>query len=118
MIFAEALTTLDEYRQFTKAIKVPVLANLTEFGKTPLFTTDELAKAGVRLALYPLSAYRAMAAAAEHVYRTLREEGTQRSVVDTMQTANGDEVLGYHEYEAKLDELFAEKGMTKKSSRD
>jgi methylisocitrate lyase len=119
MIFAEALTTLDEYRQFTRVIKVPVLANLTEFGKTPLFTTDELAKAGVRLALYPLSAYRAMAAAAEHVYRTLREKGTQRSVVDTMQTREQlYEVLGYHEYEAKLDELFAEKGMTKKSSRD
>lgn len=119
MIFAEALTTLDEYRQFTKAVKVPVLANLTEFGKTPLFSTDELAKAGVRLALYPLSAYRAMAAAAERVYRTLRETGTQRSVVETMQTREQlYEVLGYHEYEAKLDELFAERGMTKKSSRD
>jgi methylisocitrate lyase len=115
MIFAEALTTLDEYRQFTKAINVPVLANLTEFGKTPLFTTDELAKAGVRLALYPLSAYRAMAAAAWNVYRTLREQGTQKSVVDTMQTrAELYEVLGYHEYEARLDELFAEKGLTKK----
>ncbi len=119
MIFAEALTTLDEYRQFTRVIKVPVLANLTEFGKTPLFTTDELAKAGVRLALYPLSAYRAMAAAAENVYRTLREMGTQRSVVDTMQTrADLYEVLGYHEYEARLDELFAEQGLGKKSSRD
>jgi methylisocitrate lyase len=111
MIFAEALTTLDEYRQFTKAINVPVLANLTEFGKTPLFTTEELASVGVRLALYPLSAYRAMAAAAEIVYSTLRNDGTQRAVVDTMQTrAELYEVLGYHEYEAKLDELFAGKG--------
>jgi methylisocitrate lyase len=111
MIFAEALTTLDEYRQFTAAIKVPVLANLTEFGKTPLFTTDELGKVGVRLALYPLSAYRAMAAAAESVYRTLRQDGTQRAVVDAMQTrAELYEVLGYHEYETKLDELFAGKG--------
>jgi methylisocitrate lyase len=111
MIFAEALTTLDEYRQFTAAINVPVLANLTEFGKTPLFTTEELASVGVRLALYPLSAYRAMAAAAEIVYSTLRKDGTQRAVVDTMQTrAELYEVLGYHEYEAKLDELFAGKG--------
>jgi methylisocitrate lyase len=90
---------------------VPVLANLTEFGKTPLFTTDELGKVGVRLALYPLSAYRAMAAAAESVYRTLRQDGTQRAVVDAMQTrAELYEVLGYHEYETKLDELFAGKG--------
>lgn len=118
MIFAEALTTLDEYQQFTRAIKVPVLANLTEFGKTPLFTTDELAGAGIRLALYPLSAYRAMAAAADNVYRTLREKRTQRSVVSTMQTREQlYEVLGYHEYEARLDELFAEKGTTVKPPR-
>ena len=117
--WVDLVSTLDEYRQFTRVIKVPVLANLTEFGKTPLFTTDELAKAGIQLALYPLSAYRAMAAAAEHVYRTLREKGTQRSVVDTMQTREQlYEVLGYHEYEAKLDELFAKKGKTKKSPRD
>lgn len=117
MIFAEALTTLDEYRQFTTAIKVPVLANLTEFGKTPLFTVQELAKAGVRLALYPLSAYRAMAAAAENVYRTLRKDGSQRAVVDTMQTRDElYEVLGYHDYEAKLDELFADKGLTESKS--
>jgi len=115
MIFAEALTTLDEYRQFTNVIKVPVLANLTEFGKTPLFTTQELAKVGVRLTLYPLSAYRAMAAAAQNVYATLRKDGTQKAVVDTMQTRTElYDVLGYHEYEAKLDELFAEKGLTKK----
>src|SRR5210317_1595539 len=85
-IFAEALTTLDEYRQFTDVVKVPVLANLTEFGKTPLFTTDELRGVGVGMALYPLSAFRAMSAAALNVYEALRREGTQESVIDTMQT--------------------------------
>ncbi len=114
-IFAEALTTLDEYRQFTAAIDVPVLANMTEFGKTPLFTTGELGEAGVRMALYPLSAFRAMSAAALKVYRTLRSEGTQESVVDRMQTRSElYDVLGYHDYERKLDELFAESGLTKK----
>ena len=113
IIFAEALTTLDEYKEFTSAIKVPVLANLTEFGKTPLFTTEELAGVGVRLALYPLSAYRAMAKAAEDVYRTLRADGTQKAVVDKMQTRMElYDVLGYHEYEDKLDKLFREKGLT------
>ena len=108
MIFAEALTTLDEYRQFTQALSVPVLANLTEFGRTPLFTTQELGDAGVRLALYPLSASRAMAAAALDVYRTLRRDGTQKAVVDRMQTRDElYDVLGYHAYEQKLDELFA-----------
>jgi methylisocitrate lyase len=108
MIFAEALTTLDEYRQFTRAVRVPVLANITEFGRTPLFTTRELADAGVRLALYPLSAFRAAAQAALNVYRTLRERGTQKDIIGTMQTrAELYEVLGYHEYERKLDELFA-----------
>jgi len=107
MIFAEALTTLDEYRQFTQAVPVPVLGNITEFGKTPLFTTRELADAGVRLALYPLSAFRASAKAALNVYNILRERGTQQDVVDTMQTrAELYEVLGYHEYERKLDQLF------------
>jgi methylisocitrate lyase len=108
MIFAEALTTLVEYRQFTAAIGVPVLANLTEFGKTPLFTTRELADAGVRLVLYPLSAFRAMSKAALNVYAAIREQGTQRSVIETMQT-RGElyTVLGYHDYERKLDELFA-----------
>ena len=111
MIFAEALTTLDEFRQFTDAIKVPVLANLTEFGSTPLFTRDELAGVGVRIALYPLGASRAMAKAADDVYRTIREEGTQQSAVETMQTRMDlYDVLGYQEYEDKLDELFAEKG--------
>jgi methylisocitrate lyase len=108
MIFAEALTTLDEYRQFTARIRVPVLANLTEFGKTPMFTTKELADAGVRLVLYPLSAFRAMSKAALNVYATIRQQGTQQSVIDTMQTrAELYEVLGYHAYEEKLDELFA-----------
>ncbi len=115
MIFAEALTTLDEYRQFTAAITVPVLANLTEFGKTPMFTTSELANVGIRLALYPLSAYRAMSKAAENVYATLRKEGSQRSIIDDMQTREElYDVLGYHEYEDKLDRLFAEKGRTDK----
>jgi methylisocitrate lyase len=118
MIFAEALTTVEEYRQFTATIKVPVLANLTEFGKTPLFTTREMADAGVRLTLYPLSAFRAMSAAAENVYKTLRKEGTQESVVDTMQTRKAlYDVLGYQAYEAKLDELFADGGLTKKPNK-
>jgi len=110
MIFAEALTTLDEYRQFTSEIDVPVLANLTEFGSTPLFTVEELAGAGVRIVLYPLGASRAMAAAAKNVYRAIREDGTQKGVVEVMQTRDDlYEVLGYHAYEDKLDQLFAEK---------
>jgi methylisocitrate lyase len=116
MIFAEALTTLDEYRQFTDAISVPVLANLTEFGRTPLFTTAELAEVGVDMVLYPLSAFRAMSRAAENVYRSLRQDGTQKNVVDSMQTRMElYEVLGYHEYEQKLDELFSEQGLTGKN---
>ena len=108
MIFAEALTTLDEYRQFTAAAKVPVLANITEFGKTPLFSVAELASAGVQLVLYPLSAFRAMSRAAEAVYGALRREGTQQGVLDLMQTrAELYDVLGYHDYERKLDELFS-----------
>lgn len=111
MIFAEALTTLDEYRQFTSAVRVPVLANITEFGKTPLFAVHELGGAGVGLVLYPLSAFRAMSKAAEAVYATIRKEGTQRSVTDRMQTrAELYDVLGYHEYEKKLDELFGREG--------
>jgi methylisocitrate lyase len=107
MIFAEALTSLEEYKQFTAAIRVPVLANITEFGKTPLFTTTELGSVGVRLVLYPLSAFRAMSNAALAVYGALRKEGTQKSVVDLMQTrAQLYDVLGYNEYEKKLDELF------------
>ncbi len=112
MIFAEALTSLDEYRQFTGTIKVPVLANLTEFGKTPLFTMTELAEAGVRMALYPLSAFRAMSKAALQVYETLRAQGTQQASLDDMQTrAELYDVLGYQAYEDKLDELFAESGL-------
>ena len=115
MIFAEALTTLDEYRQFTAAIEVPVLANLTEFGKTPMFTTAELAAAGIRMALYPLSAFRAMSKAAENVYRVLRADGTQKNIVGAMQTREElYEVLGYHDYEDRLDALFAGKRLTGK----
>jgi methylisocitrate lyase len=111
MIFAEALTTLDEYRQFTQAVRVPVLANITEFGKTPLFTVQELGSAGVALVLYPLSAFRAMSKAAEAVYATIRREGTQKSLLDRMQTrAELYDVLGYHEYEKKLDDLFGREG--------
>jgi methylisocitrate lyase len=107
MIFAEALKTLDEYRQFTSAVRVPVLANITEFGQTPLLTTTELGSVGVRLVLYPLSAFRAMSQAALAVYGALRAQGTQKSVLNLMQTrAELYEVLGYHDYERKLDELF------------
>jgi methylisocitrate lyase len=107
MIFAEALTTLAEYRQFTQTVKVPVLANLTEFGKTPLFTVTEMADAGVSLALYPLSAFRAMSQAALAVYSEIRSKGTQQGVIDRMQTRTElYDVLGYHEYEQKLDQLF------------
>ncbi|MCU0975701.1 MAG: methylisocitrate lyase [Steroidobacteraceae bacterium] len=108
MIFAEALTTLDEYREFTRSVRVPVLANITEFGKTPLFTVSELGEAGVALVLYPLSAFRAMSKAALEVYTSLRRDGTQSAVIDRMQTrAELYDVLGYHDYEKKLDELFA-----------
>ncbi len=107
MIFAEALTTLEEYREFTAQVRVPVLANITEFGKTPLFTVGELGDAGVGLVLYPLSAFRAMSAAAEAVFAAIRRDGGQQTVVDRMQTrAELYEVLGYHDYENKLDELF------------
>ncbi len=107
MIFAEALGTLAEYRAFTRALgKVPVLANLTEFGKTPLFTVGELRSAGVAVALYPLGAFRAMSRAAEKVYAAIRREGTQKSVVRAMQTrAELYDVLGYEEYERSLDRL-------------
>ncbi len=108
MIFAEALTTLAEYREFTRALAVPVLANITEFGRTPLFTVAELGDAGVRLVLYPLSAFRAMSRAAEQVYAAVRKDGTQRGVTDAMQTREElYAVLGYHDYERKLDELFS-----------
>lgn len=107
MIFAEALTTLEEYREFTRAVTVPVLANITEFGRTPLFTSAELGAAGVRLVLYPLSAFRAMSRAAAGVYEAIRRDGGQRAVVDAMQTRTElYDVLGYHDYERKLDALF------------
>lgn len=112
MIFAEALTTVEEYQQFTDVIKVPVLANLTEFGKTPLFTTQELAAVGVAMTLYPLSAFRAMSAAALNVYQTLKKEGTQAAVVDGMQSRMElYDVLGYQAFEDKLDNLFEEQGL-------
>ena len=96
MIFAEALTTLEDYRQFTAALKVPVLANLTEFGQTPLFTLDELRSAGIAMALYPLSASRAAAAASLEVYAAIRKDGKQKSVVGKMQTrAELYDILGY-----------------------
>jgi methylisocitrate lyase len=108
MIFAEALTSLDEYKQFTSAVQVPVLANLTEFGKTPLFTVDQMRDAGVRLVLYPLTAFRMMSAAATRAYTTLRQQGTQISLLDSMQTREQlYETLDYHSYERKLDELFS-----------
>jgi methylisocitrate lyase len=107
MIFAEALKTLDEYKQFTSVIRVPVLANITEFGQTPMLTVSELGSAGVRLVLYPLSAFRAMNQAALAVYGAIRKDGTQKNVLNLMQTrAELYEVLGYHDYERKLDELF------------
>ena len=107
-VFPEAITDLAMYKRFKDAVKVPVLANITEFGKTPLFTLDELRGAGVDIALYPLSAFRAMNAAALDVYATLRREGTQKAVVDSMQTREElYQYLGYHDFEKKLDALFA-----------
>lgn len=108
MIFAEAVTDLELYQKFKEAAGVPVLANITEFGKTPLFSTQQLAEAGVDIALYPLSAFRAMSAAAAQVYQTIRREGTQQAVIGLMQTrAELYEVLNYYAYEQKLDQLFA-----------
>ena len=108
MIFAEALYTLDDYRAFVRAIDVPVLANLTEFGLTPSFTVRELSDVGVDMILYPLSAFRAMSKAALLVYETLRDQGTQKGVLHAMQTREElYDVLGYHAFEQKLDALFA-----------
>jgi methylisocitrate lyase len=110
MIFPEAVTELAQYRKFIAAVKVPVLANITEFGSTPLFTLEELRSAGVAVALYPLSAFRAMNKAALAVYETVRRKGTQKDVLAAMQTR--DELydyLDYHAYEKKLDELFAQR---------
>lgn len=109
MIFPEAMTTLDEYQEFCRHIKVPALANITEFGKTPLFTRAELAKVGIKLVLYPLSAFRAMSQVALTVYQTILAKGSQVEVVPMMQTrAELYEVLGYEDYEKKLDQLMTE----------
>ncbi|MGH6610616.1 MAG: methylisocitrate lyase [Burkholderiaceae bacterium] len=109
-IFVEAANDLPTYQRFVDAVKAPVLANITEFGATPLFTLDELKSAGVAMALYPLSAFRAMNKAALNVYTALRRDGTQKAVVDTMQTRNElYDVIGYHAYEDHLDQLFAKK---------
>ena len=108
MVFPEAVTELPQYRSFAQRTNVPILANITEFGSTPLFTLDELRSADVSLALYPLSAFRAMNAAALNVYQHIRTDGTQQHVVNTMQSrADLYDYLGYHAYEQKLDELFA-----------
>jgi methylisocitrate lyase len=108
MIFPEAMTELSMYQQFAEAVRVPILANITEFGATPLYTVDELARSGASLVLYPLSAFRAMNAAALQVYQAIHNEGTQKNVVSLMQTrAELYDFLDYHAYERKLDELFA-----------
>ena len=107
MLFPEALTELDNFRRFSEAVEIPILANMTEFGVTPPFTTQQLAEAGVGLALYPLSAFRAMSAAALRVYRAIRSDGSQQRVLESMQSrAELYDILGYHDYERKLDELF------------
>ena len=108
MIFPEAINELAQYREFVDAVRVPVLANITEFGATPLFTTGELGSVGVGIVLYPLSAFRAANAAALKVYKALRGEGTQKNVIDIMQSRMElYDYLGYHEFEQKLDRLFA-----------
>ncbi len=111
MIFPEAITDLQMYQQFVKVVKVPVLANMTEFGETPLFNTTELASVGVSIALYPLSAFRAANAAALKVYRELHEKGTQKGVLELMQSrADLYDFLAYHQFEEKLDTLFSKQG--------
>ena len=110
MVFPEAMKSLDDYRKVKAAVRVPILANLTEFGSTPFFTTGELRDAGVDIALYCCGAYRAMNKAALNFYETVRREGTQKNIIDTLQTrAELYDFLGYHAYEDKLDELFAQK---------
>src|SRR5690348_8696880 len=109
MIFPEAMKTLEDYKRFKAAVKVPILANLTEFGSTPFFTTDELRGADVDIALYCCGAYRAMNKAALHFYETVRREGTQKNIIDTLQTRDQlYDFLGYHAYEDKLDALFSQ----------
>ncbi len=111
MIFPEAITTLEQYTEFTRVVHVPVLANITEFGATPLFTTGQLAGVGVKLVLYPLSAYRAMSKAALNVYQHILADGSQQKVISEMQSRMElYDYLGYHEFEQQLDRLFAEKG--------
>ncbi|QOD91626.1 methylisocitrate lyase [Lysobacter sp. CW239] len=110
MVFPEAIKTLGDYARFKAAVQVPVLANLTEFGSTPFFTTDELRDVGVDIALYCCGAYRAMNKAALHFYEAVRRDGTQKQVIDTLQTRDAlYDFLGYHAYEDRLDELFAKK---------
>ena len=107
MIFPEAITDLPMYRKFADAVKVPILANITEFGKSPLYTVDELRSAGVAVVLYPLTAFRAMNKAALRAYETVRREGTQKNLLGQMQTREElYEIIDYHAYEKKLDELF------------
>lgn len=118
MIFAEAVSELPMYTAFRKAVGVPILANITEFGKTPLFTREELAQAGVDIILYCCAAYRAMNAAALKVYETIRAEGTQKSLLPLMQTRDDlYKYLGYHAYERKLDELFAKEKAPERTDR-
>lgn len=113
MIFAEAITSLQDYKTFTQAVSVPVLANITEFGKTPMFTLEELKQAHIAMVLYPLSAFRAMNAAALNVYQTIREQGTQKAVLDKMQTREQlYQFLNYQAFEDKLDQLFKEEKTT------
>ncbi|MGE7138462.1 methylisocitrate lyase [Luteibacter sp. NPDC031894] len=110
-IFAEAAYDLPTYKRFVDAVKAPILANITEFGQTPLFSTEELGSVGVGIVLYPLSAFRAMNKAAENVYTAIRRDGHQRNVIDTMQTREElYDRIGYHAYERHLDELFSKKG--------
>ena len=116
-IFVEAAYDLETYKKFTDALNVPVLANITEFGKTPLFSVDELGSAGVRMVLYPLSAFRAMNKAAETVYQAIRKDGHQRNVIDMMQTREElYDAIGYHAYEQKLDALFKQESKNVKPS--
>ncbi|MDO8208460.1 MAG: methylisocitrate lyase [Gallionella sp.] len=111
MIFPEAIITLEQYAEFTRAVSVPVLANITEFGATPLYTTEQLADVGIKLVLYPLSAFRAMSQAALNVYQHILADGTQEKVVPQMQSRMElYDYLGYHAYEQKLDQLFTEQG--------
>jgi len=117
IIFAEALTNIEEYKKFTSNIKVPVLANLTEFGMTPLFTITELEEAGVSIVLYPLSASRAMSLAAENVFNDIREKGTQKDQIKHMQNRDDlYETLKYKQYEEKIDKLFTQKKTKNKIS--